>query len=131
MAKFKPARTLIRHLEKIRDHILEQPNRFAMGVFWRQEKAGEVLRNPSIEWSSNRFEAGQTFPECGTICCIAGWSRVFGGGSIKGINSAIVVLADVHEWPKPFRDQYPLAKKPKERAQIAAARIDHYIKTGA
>lgn len=34
------------------------------------------------------------------------------------------------QWPAPFDDQYAVAESSLSRAQVAAARIDHFIATG-
>jgi hypothetical protein len=39
-------------------------------------------------------------------------------------------LCHLRHWPEQFRDRYLFSKTPEERADVAADRINHFIKTG-
>lgn len=94
---------------------------------------------------------------CGTTCCIAGWvDFIFNGKKVHeerakrlkeaflfeaedewtsvareglGLDGGWRLFADSIEWPEPFCNGYEDAKTPKQRAKVAAARIEHFIAT--
>lgn len=83
----------------------------------------------------------QQFAPCGTAACIAGWANILSGHNPATDSDAAAVfigieneykwsLFQVCDWPEQFRLKYYSAKLPRERAKIAAARIDHLIETG-
>lgn len=109
-------------LRRVKLHILEEPRRLDM-TLWK-----------SIRW-------GEDPPPCGTTACIGGWALILSQYQGKGpvdrdaakalhlTKKQAVRLFYVSFWPPEFKDAY-LRAKPKKRAAIAAARIDHFIKTG-
>lgn len=81
----------------------------------------------------------QTFPDCGTAACIAGWANLLTGGDPSDYETAVQELGmteyrpevfDVPRWPKPFKKDYESSATPMKRAEVAAARIEHLITTG-
>lgn len=80
-------------------------------------------------------------PECGTAACIAGWANLLTGSKrpaayvrarrILGISARMSRrLFSAMQWPSPFHIQYDQATTPRQRAKIAAARIEHLITEG-
>lgn len=121
-------------LRKIQAHILEEPRRFIMDDLVRYGLPGDKF--------SADNDTQQTFAECGTAACIAGWALLLSGIRIDGgdyLNRAsdLLRISDDHEslfiaelWPEPFKRRYARAGRPATRAKIAAARIEHLITTG-
>lgn len=117
-------------LRKIQKHILEEPRRFMMGDVIYRGKPGE-------KWSD--FGLHYTIPACGTVACICGWACILGGKprtendfatarELLGIEDC-ATLFYVSGWPDKYEQQWDDAATPQLRAEIAAARIDHFIKT--
>ena len=89
---------------------------------------------------------------CGTACCIAGhavaiakpktWSRLNkeDDGALMADTAKSLLGLDneqyyricnyAHSWPEPFDTKFGCATTSKQRAKIAAKRIDHFIATG-
>jgi hypothetical protein len=122
-------------LEKVKAHILEEPRRFNMSLFVFNQ--GEIEDLPKNER-----------PPCGTMACIAGWAVMLADGPPAIINDdyyltvedrAVEVLGLNEEqvgalfydpaWPEKYADAYENARTPRQRARVAARRIDHFIKT--
>jgi hypothetical protein len=132
----------VRLLRKIQQHILEEPRRFVMS-------AAVIKASTPKEWKSKKGpfapDLSSVMPPCGTAACIAGWADILTGGTgsewyIRHRAAAALGVPDIgswcghplfseNSWPEPFRAQYLAAKTPKRRAEIGAARIDHFIKT--
>lgn len=131
----------VKLLRRIQKHILEEPKRLQMRyLFLRQRNSRTFCADVS----------GQPFAPCGTAACIAGWAMLLSGirpydidaGTDNQNDAAIAErllglpedfwprLFVESSWPKPFRAGYRTAKSPKQRAKVAAARIDCLIKTG-
>ena len=77
---------------------------------------------------------------CATAHCICGWGAVLlglediGTGSSAGNTFGLdwdqqCRLFFVHGWPVKFGRPYAKSKTPKYKAGVAAARIEHFIKT--
>lgn len=126
----------VKLLRRIKRHILAEPRRFTMRTLEEHGRPGEfyIADNGTNE----------TFPECGTAACIAGWTNHFsrkqGGDAVSaarflGIpyDGSYCGVADRlffdFEWAEPFRTRYQEARTAGERAAIAADRIEHFIKT--
>jgi len=101
-------------LEKIRDHILAEPNGFYMQ-----------------DW------------ECGTTCCIGGWAVKLSGQewnrrttepeNLLGLSNWKQELSLFYttNWPKKYEKAYDNAKTPKGRARAGANYINYFIKENA
>jgi hypothetical protein len=122
----------IKRLRMVKEAILANPQ------YYRQE-----------EWIS-------AIEPCGTTCCIAGWADYLFNGKKAHEARAKAELSNymvsweyvaakalgldycqAHTltypgsgWPVPFCTAYTRAKTPKQRAKVAARRIEHFIKTG-
>ena len=124
----------VKLLRKIKRHILAKPRRLHMS-WWAVHKDEE---GSTYNGDSGRREK---FEECGTAACIAGWACILSGIERPTTDDV------VNETPKilglDFSDLNPLfhtsrwgdlgiaydtAKTPKKRAEIAAKRIDQFIK---
>lgn len=122
-------------LEKVKQHILEEPRRLNMQYV---------------------LIASSTAP-CGTVGCVAGWAMFLTGAMDKygylipsechrdnydiameklGLNKQQTgKLFDFskwnigYHWPANFENAYNNAETPEERARVTVARIDHFIAT--
>lgn len=116
-------------LMEVRQRILDEPRQFDMDVF---------------------FESHADIPNCGTAACIAGWAIALSEKTTpkeaKNRNFSLdyEILAvralriDFHQanrlfyvgtWPAEFQSRFRMSVESDERAQVAAERIDHFIKT--
>jgi len=125
----------VKLLRRIKKHILAEPKRFAMG-FWVRRK------EDSDDGKVHDYSYTGSYARCGTAACIGGWAMILSGENPQG-NTLIQERAaeligiqyfrsdrlfDASRWPEEFQ-RFASAKKAPERAQIAAARIEHFIKT--
>lgn len=120
-------------LLQVADHIREEPKRLDMST-WIQ-----------------RWDPAAGGPPCGTSACIAGWAAMlaandrseYGGLPAGYAAEKIGLTADEEKvifyssrWPREFREGYANAWRGREanpfqiKAEIAAQRILHFIKTG-
>lgn len=117
-------------LEKVKQHILEEPKRLWMG-----------------DWAFKVSPTDENAPACGTVGCIAGWasllsnptqpfSDVANSADDPNVNNLDLDedtawrLFYVDSWPVQFVDAYDKARGDlTKRAEITAARIEHFIKT--
>lgn len=122
-------------LEKVKRHILAKPKRLYMPfVVVRKE------RHPRLEIN---YGKSRGYAECGTAACIAGWTcllsgikpedvSVFEASKLLGLNSGqasrLFYGPRGGEADKKFSDIWNGSGTAKE-ARLAAARIDHFIKT--
>ncbi len=107
-----------------------------------------ILNDPS-QFNMDAWIERDNKSSCGTTSCIAGWVAYLVNpekfstpacSTDELIRTAAEALdiygrtADelwyVVHWPNEFIRKYELAKTPRQRAEVAAARIEHYIKTG-
>ena len=125
----------VRLLRRVAKHISEEPLRLDMERIVRR---GDDIKG--------------TPPPCGTTACIAGWAillakkKDISGYSdnhfpiIAGrpwdvtdarylIGGMTTYLFFVGSWPRNFSEAYRKALTPRERADVAVARIEHFIKT--
>jgi hypothetical protein len=129
----------VKLLRRVKKHILEEPRRFVMRVFYFRK--ADLLR----ETFTSDTHQPMRFAKCGTAACIAGWSVLLTDGLHADMNDvrarAISLLGlnpndyrhdelfDVCGWPTKFADAYEKARSQKARAKIAADRIEHFIAT--
>lgn len=127
-----------RLLRKVQRHILEEPKRYDQDRWLIRGDEATIHLEPN------------DVPACKTVGCIAGWVCVLGKSIPKlAYNSGIrakkllglttgqadrlfapILYADAnHCWPEKFETKYRKANTAKKRAKVAAARIDHFIKT--
>lgn len=143
-------------LEKVIPHILEEPRRLGM-EYWSADK----FNNPSVfEDSILRNQRGDDVlvndadlaailkdaePPCGTVACIAGWTKLLHGGRANGLSAAQFAtkvfggkkaLADMEpwsdgpyralfltsHWPQQFRDKYNAIRENPELTPRQKAR---------
>ena len=124
-------------LEKVKQRILEHPNRFVM-----RDWIVTPETNDSDTFTSDN---GQKIPfdKCGTAACIAGWACLIqtkGEARMNTVSTADEAMdyLDLSEedaeqlfyvgnWPSDLARAYGKASTQAERAQIAAQRIDRFI----
>lgn len=127
----------VKLLQKVKRAILKRPDQFEMQSWFQS--------NLYFYDDGYRVSGG-----CGTAACIGGWaqhltlkSKTLQQSKLKHVINVIPspyeLLAVTQSqgerlfvdsaWPKKFRYGYRSATEPKERAEIAAKRIDHFIKT--
>ena len=129
----------VKLLRKIQKHILAEPRRLAMCDWIQRGKPGQELtfQDGSV--------IGQTYAECGTAACIAGWAVILSSkrtpkDSDTVLDRAIKILGITEYqsdslflrslgWPQKFSQAYLAAKTPSGKARVAVRRIDHFIKT--
>lgn len=128
----------VKLLRKIQKHILKEPRRFFMD--WYIARKSQLREDTFASDNGTR----QEFAPCGTAACIAGWACLLSGNEALDFHRTALhvlnirdsepfrahVLFDVNGWAQPFQSQYKKAKKPEARAEIAASRIEYFIKTG-
>lgn len=122
-------------LNRVKQHILEEPNRLDMDTWLHHDTPGA------------RYVSGgstQTVPDCGTVGCIAGWVAVLTAPvqpvslwdlSVTKAAQQIGWTSPRHDpwlfyvsrWPEELEDAYDHAQTPKERAEATAMAIDRYI----
>jgi hypothetical protein len=130
----------VKLLRKVKKHILEEPKRFRMmGWVLRRNEAATLVEDAGTGSSRVLWE----FPQCDTAACIGGWgvlltakrkvrtNDLFARAKrVFGLNqNQASILFGVYDWPGKFQNRFLNSKKPETRAKIAAARIEHFIKT--
>jgi hypothetical protein len=131
-------------LRKVKEHILEEPRRLIMNS-WRVLANGMDKSSLARKAGPNSFrgDGGEVveFANCGTAACISGWACIITGQKrVRDFKSRGRKILDLNEhqaerlflpdsWPNEFYRAYEHANSQKERAKIAAARIDHFIAT--
>jgi hypothetical protein len=121
-------------LLKVKEHILEEPTRLAMGRF--------VVRDfPGVVIIPNTCDIARKVPKCGTVGCIAGWTCLLSGSTsseyretasdLLGIKeSQAMKLFYIGNWSPHFKKLWRGTRSLKKRAQITARVIDNFIKKG-
>lgn len=123
----------VRLLNKIKKHILEEPNRLAMGTWIERGKPGKEL-----ETNDGGY---QKFAKCGTAACIAGWACLLSKDYKNGypVQEFAAEVLDIEYperlfyvdyWPDVFADGYQDATSPRQRAKVAGQRIDYLVAKG-
>ena len=135
----------VRLLRKVQKHILAETKRFIMDDFVVRQAEGE-----ETFFADDATEV--PFAPCGTAACIAGWSVLLergmrakvkdfhaAGARVLGISTEYDEDHDLSSeatrlfytcyWPHKFQTRYDSAKSQKQRAKVAVARIEHFIKT--
>jgi hypothetical protein len=133
----------VKLLRKIQRHILAEPKRFIMDTWIRRGDPFEDLMMPDAGLPSI------VLPACGTAACIGGWALQLSGKRIA-TNTPVAKRAKAilgitpqndddswpedrlfitDNWPSEFYIRFEESQDPQERAQIACARIDHFIAT--
>ena len=129
-----------RLLRRVAKHILAEPLRY---------NQDEIVCRLTPQDDSYH---GRQIPACKTIACIGGWLHILTAkrriGSLESLpfrkfknllgikESALYKLtayswnAGENGWPDRFRIAYLNTDNPKAKAEIAACRIEHFIKTG-
>mgnify|MGYP001601442776 CR=1 FL=1 len=130
---------LLREVEK---EILAEPRRLRMD-----------------SWVERVYGKGETMPPCGTTACIAGFATILHKGMPDYVNKDFKARAwylldyapvnyegyamdalqlgseqaerlfYVSSWPEKFLAAWEQASTPLRRAEVAVARIEHFIKT--
>lgn len=116
------------HLLKIKQHILEEPSRLYMADWIEHHAPGTIVID-----QYNKQNIQQTVPQCGTVCCIAGWSSVLRGREYMNTSDEQAYL-DVssrlfypNKWPEDLFERYQNSTSTSEKAQVAADAIDLII----
>ena len=122
-------------LQKVKEHILEEPLRLHMEVWVVTKQAFEDVSENYL----GNYD-GLVFPACNTVGCISGWASVL-SGSIDGRSNKgaeFLQLSDaeaeglfhVAQWPLEFSSQYRRTESQSmERAKVVAAVIDAFIES--
>lgn len=138
--KLKKKRRNIALLRKVKAAILRYPDQFEMRGWF----------SDSLWIKGNWREPGR----CGTAACIGGWA-VHIAKKLRKLSETENILIATEEyagelarevlrlnshdsralflaakWPLKFYFDYAKARTPKERAKVAAKRIDHFIEHG-
>lgn len=127
----------VKLLRKVQKHILEEPKRLQMWTYVKLK--GHVGSNTGED------EITRPWAKCGTAACIAGWACVLKHGEIKARGLGALAHGNAaellelnseqanrlflpDEWPEEFNKGFRDDGR-KKTAEVAAARIDHFIKT--
>lgn len=126
-------------LRKVKNHILSEPKRLRMWGYVMRKATNKAVPLATI----NKY---RPFAKCGTAACIAGWTcllqlkptetgEFYGvdyfqhAQELLGLSEAQAeVLFMPDAWPVEFKDGTTDDGK-RKTAQVAAARIEHFIKT--
>lgn len=122
-------------LNKVKDHILAKPERFAMARWHMNWPPGTIVHISNIEGKKRKM------PDCGTIACIAGWACELGDpknivtGTYLERAEALLGL-DFEEsrelfwtdgWSRYFRKLWEHTRSTRKHAEIAGRVIDRFI----
>ena len=122
----------VKMLRKVKRHILAEPKRLYMSDWILRDRG-----NGKIYLMSGKE---RKFAKCGTAACIAGWTVILadreGEGRVGDTAKEILGLNDSQHdrlfapscWPEKFH-QGTTGDGKKRTAEIAAKRIEHFIKT--
>jgi len=143
----------IRLLRRVQEHILSDPRRFNMDYWKRHVSLARIAAGEDCIFG---IESAKDVPPCGTIACIAGWTALLGTppgnrpllwSKVRTCATELLGLKPLldergfsygsdyrlffeENWPERFYHRFRLATSRRQRARIAAQRIDHFIKTG-
>lgn len=119
-------------LRAIQARILAEPDAFRMDTWscgtahciagWALTLNGLKIANPG-EVSGRQTVMGGLSPlaVAATLLELTSWA--------SGLPSGSSELFFVEEWPRTFREAFETSTSRREKARIAAARIDHFIAT--
>jgi len=130
-------------LLKVKEKILAEPSQFVMSAWFTDQSRLDIIRTNDLH---------RTIANCGTAACIAGWIVTLSRGetpsiaykvaseSFSSVRSHAAVLLGVSKeetdslfglqyWPQEFWVKWKAAKTIKQRAKVAADRIDNFILT--
>lgn len=130
-------------LQRVKQHILEEPARLRMEVWAVQGEPGTTKYTTTPGYNEpNEYK----FPACGTVACIAGWTALLNNPqadldssevrseyaeTLLGIKSTYIPfdLFYVDHWPLELMNAYIQTKASdiEGRAQIVGRVIDRYI----
>jgi hypothetical protein len=126
----------VKLLRKVKEHILAEPKRLLMDD-WIAFASGRK-RKTFINDVCKR----EHFAKCGTAACIAGWVCLLADGKQpdQSVSSRAIDLLEIGDyqgsylfftnlWPNGLGAAYYAAESASKRAEIAAQRIEHFIKT--
>lgn len=125
----------VKLLRKVKRHILEEPKRFVMSVVVMS--VVDTYKENSL---SGKVFGMRPFPKCGTAACVAGWACILSGKDRLDVGmitaqrlldltpEQAMRLFEPSKWPEQYEAGTTDDGKNKT-AKIAAARIDHFIKT--
>lgn len=128
-------------LQRVKQYILEEPNRLVMSQEVKLKEDG--FTDPLDGYES--IERVILNPPCGTTACIAGWCTILGQNITpedarrRNCKSAAQELLELDrftinrlyyttQWPEQFYDAFKTTNI-RKRAEVCAARIDHFIAT--
>lgn len=83
--KYAVPMKVVKLIQKVQAHILEEPRRFDMAVLV-QQYSGYML-----ETDQNLPNADRCYPACGTVGCIAGWSVLLSDVPTKNMTDIVKV----------------------------------------
>lgn len=129
----------VKLLRKVKKHILEEPKRLMMQG-WRRKKSHD--RPTVLAVDKDGLDENRPFARCGTAACIGGWACIIAKKEPEHYGDHFRVARKLLEltslqasrlfapslWPGDFMAGTTDDGK-KKTAQIAAARIEHFIKT--
>lgn len=120
----------VKLLRKIKKHILEEPRRLVMWAVQLNKSDG----SPKFIPDGPTIKETVPFAKCGTAACIAGWACILSKEEV-GLTRAEQLLGidddqsrslfNAERWPS--ADAYSRAKTQRQRANLAAKRIDQFI----
>lgn len=123
----------VEHLEKIKAHLREVPERLNMGVVVDHLEPGQQTDDGYVAYQ----RGGRVFevPACGTVGCIAGWSQLLRGG--EEFVRSLALEADFlgvttrlffpDKWPEDLYDRYYDAETQQEKVDLVCEAIDRVI----
>ncbi len=137
MALTKEAKTILR---KVAKHILAEPKRLNMADWIIRKRIPKQKQHDGF--AGNIKEYG--FARCNTAACIAGWIMLlYDGKNADAVSASIRAreilgldlytgghdLFAVDTWDQPYQSKYMESTTVLDKAKVAAAYINHYIKT--
>jgi hypothetical protein len=135
LRRLTPAK--IKALRKVKAHILQEPKRFAMGL-WTSDHLVALRYDPRTspplediklrgnQWNDFNQHEMKTLPSCGTVACIGGWLELLGGENLFSYD-ILWPLFSVERWPERLRRRYKKAQTPSKRAFLAGRALDEFI----
>lgn len=145
----------VKLLRRVRDAIKNEPAQFVMGSWFTRELTIQTYISayslPAAGSLRTIGDMNREIPNCGTAACIAGWTLSLAARKTpqktasSASNSDILTMAEIRlglqpddeslslfiltEWPRAYLEAWNEASTLEERAQVAAKRIDAFIKS--